>query len=209
MTAFLPSTNGASAMRNALRLLLAALVLSGLAACDPQPPMTTKTLQQPSQDTQTIRMGEYRVAPGDRLRVIVQSDAELSGEYEIDSVGMISPRMTTRAQVVGMTTSEIEEVLKRRYQTEGLLNAPRLSVEIAVRRPFYILGEVIRPGAFPYVSGISVVQAVAIAGGYTRRASKTRMTVQRFNTTLGAEETVSEDTPVGPGDIIRVPERWF
>jgi polysaccharide export outer membrane protein len=59
------------------------------------------------------------------------------------------------------------------------------------------------------VSGINVAQAIAIAGGFTRRASKARMTIQRFNQTPGMEETVTEDSPVGPGDIIRVPERWF
>jgi len=67
-------------------LALPAIVLSlGLAACDSQPPMTANTMQQPSQVTQTIRMAEYRVAPGDRIRVTVLSDPELSGEYEIDS----------------------------------------------------------------------------------------------------------------------------
>ena len=187
-----------------------ALALSlGIVACDPQPPMTVSTLQQPSQVTQTIRMAEYRVAPGDRIRVIVMSDPELSGEYEIDSAGVISPRMAGRVQVVGMTTAEIEELLRTRYRTDGLLRVARLSVDLVARRPFYVLGEVGRPGSFPYVSGINVAQAVAIAGGFTRRASKTRITVQRFNQTQGLEETVTEDSPVGPGDIIRVPERWF
>ena len=82
--------------------------LLGLAACETQPPMTTKTLQQPSQVTQTIRMGEYRVAPGDKIRVVVLSDTELSGDYEVDSTGLISPRMAGRMSVVGMTTVEIE-----------------------------------------------------------------------------------------------------
>ncbi len=191
-----------------LRLLVLAAV-AVLAACDPSPPMSVQTLQQPSQITQSIRMAEYRVAPGDRIRVVVLSDTELSGEYEIDSAGMISPRMAARVQVVGMTPTEIEDMLRNRYRADGLLRSPRLSVDLVARRPFYILGEVTRPGSFPYVSGINVAQAVAIAGGFTRRASKTRITVQRFNQTLGMEETVTEDTPVGPGDIIRVPERWF
>jgi protein involved in polysaccharide export with SLBB domain len=191
-------------------LALPAIALSlGLAACDPQPPMTANTLQQPSQNTQTLRMAEYRVAPGDRVRVVVLSDPELSGEYEIDSAGMISPRMAGRVQVVGMTTAEIEELLRTRYRTDGLLRVARLSVDLVARRPFYILGEVGRPGSFPYVSGINVAQAIAIAGGFTRRASKARMTIQRFNQTQGMEESVTEDSPVGPGDIIRVPERWF
>ena len=75
--------------------------------------------------------------------------------------------------------------------------------------PADVLGEVGKPGSFPFVSGINVAQAIAIAGGFTRRASKTRMTIQRFNQTRGMEETVTEDTPLGPGDILRVPERWF
>jgi len=191
-------------------LALPAIVLSlGLAACDPLPPMTVNTLQQPSQNTQTIRMAEYRVAPGDRLRIVVLSDPELSGEYEVDSAGMISPRMAGRVSVVGMTPAEIEELLRTRYRTDGLLRVARLSVDLVARRPFYILGEVNRPGSFPYVSGINVAQAIAIAGGFTRRASKTSMTIQRFNQTQGMEERVTEDSPVGPGDIIRVPERWF
>ena len=181
-----------------------------LAACDsPQPPMTTKTLQQPSQVTQTIRMGEYRVAPGDKLRVVVLSDTELSGDYEVDSTGIISPRMATRVSVVGMTTAEIEAMLKDRYRADGLLRSPKLTVDLVSRRPFYIVGEIGRPGSFPYVNGINVIQAVAIAGGYTRRASKTRITVRRFNSPAGEEETVTEDSPIGPGDVIHVPERWF
>lgn len=179
-----------------------------VAACDPQAPNSTTTIQQPSLGTQNLRLGEYRVAPGDRLRVVVLSDTELSGEYEVDSTGMISPRMAGRL-VVRMSMPEIETALADRYRTGGYLRNPRLSVDLVSRRPFYIVGEVTRPGAFPYVSGINVVQAIAIAGGYTRRASKTRITIQRFNAQLGQEETVTEDSPVGPGDIIRVPERWF
>ncbi|MDP2332570.1 MAG: polysaccharide biosynthesis/export family protein [Reyranella sp.] len=171
--------------------------------------MTTKTLQQPSQLTQTIRMGEYRVAPGDKIRVVVLSDTELSGDYEVDSTGLISPRMAGRVSVVGMTTVEIEAMLRNRYRADGYLRDPKLSVDLIARRPFYIVGEITKPGAFPYVNGINVLQAVAIAGGYTRRASKTRITVKRFNSTAGEEETVTEDSPIGPGDVIRVPERWF
>lgn len=192
------------------RLLMPALGLMlplGMVACESQPPTTA--LQQSSQVTQTMRMAEYRVAPGDRVRVIVLSDPALSGEYEVDSVGVISPRMADRVPVIGMTTAEIEEMLRTRYQADGTLRTARLSVDLVARRPFYVLGEVGRPGSFPFVSGINVAQAVAIAGGFTRRASKTRITIQRFNQTMGMEETVTEDSPVGPGDILRIPERWF
>lgn len=180
----------------------------GLTACDPTPPMTVQTVQI-AQNTQSIRLGEYRLAPGDKVRVVVLSDVELSGEYEVDSAGMISPRSTGRLSVSGMTTIELEQALRTRYLADGVLRVPRLSVELVSRRPFYILGEVSRSGSFPYVPGINVAQAIAIAGGFTRRASKTRITIQRFNQMQGMEESVTEDSPVGPGDIIRVPERWF
>ena len=204
--------NSRPGLSAALRCLLALPLLVvgfALAGCDPVPPWTTQTQQQPSQVTQTIRMAEYRVAPGDRIRITVLSDPELSAEYEIDSAGLISARMVGRQQVVGMTTTEIEELLRSRYRADGLLRSPRLSVDLINRRPFYLLGEVGRSGSFPYVSGINVAQAIAIAGGFTRRASRTRITIQRFNQTRGMEESVTEDSPVGPGDIIRVPERWF
>ena len=191
------------------RLGFAALLALGLAACDPDAPMSTNSLAQPSQNTQTIRMAEYRLAPGDRIRIIVLSDPELSSEHEVDSAGMISPRGAGRVSIVGMTTQEVEELMKARYRADGLLRVARLTVDLVARRPFYVLGEVGRPGPFPYVSGINVAQAIAIAGGFTRRASRTRMTIQRFNQLRGSEETVTEDTPVGPGDILRVPERWF
>jgi len=103
-----------------------------LGACDPQPPMSTTTIQQPSQGTQNLRLGEYRVAPGDRLRVVVLSDTELSGEYEVDSTGMIAPRMAGRVVVLGMTMPEIEVMLADRYRSGGYLRNPRMSVDLGV-----------------------------------------------------------------------------
>jgi protein involved in polysaccharide export with SLBB domain len=92
--------------------LLVAMSLA-VSACEQTPPTSTATIQQPSQGTQNLRLGEYRVAPGDRLRVVVLSDAELSGEYEVDSTGMIAPRMAGRVVVLGMSTPEIETLLFR------------------------------------------------------------------------------------------------
>ena len=85
----------------------------------------------------------------------------------------------------------------------------RLSVELVAMRPFYVIGEVGRVGQFPYVNCLRVIQAVAIAGGFTRRAGRTRLTIKRFYATSAEEEYVTEDTLAEPGDVIRVPERWF
>ena len=87
--------------------------------------------------------------------------------------------------------------------------SPRISVELVAARPFYIVGEVTRPGQFPYVSCLHVIQAVAIAGGYTRRASRSNVTIKRYFSSTVEEQYVTEDTLVEPGDVLRIPERWF
>jgi polysaccharide export outer membrane protein len=171
------------------------------------PPITGPTM---AQTNDCKRAGaSYRVGAGDRLRVIVLQDAEFSGDYEINASGGISVRMLGPIQVVGMTIAEIEEMLRERYRVNGFLVSPRLSVELVAMRPFYIVGEIARPGQFPYVNCLRVIQAVAIAGGFTRRAGKTRLTIKRYYSTSAEEEFVTEDTLVEPGDVIRVPERWF
>jgi protein involved in polysaccharide export with SLBB domain len=151
----------------------------------------------------------YRLGSGDKIRVVVLQDTEFSGDYEVNASGGISVRMLGPVQVVGKTVSEVEEYLRERYRELGFLVSPRLSVELVSMRPFYIVGEVARSGQFPYVNCLRVIQAVAIAGGFTRRAGKTRLTIKRFYSASAEEEYVTEDTLVEPGDVIRVPERWF
>jgi polysaccharide export outer membrane protein len=154
-------------------------------------------------------MGDYRLGAGDKIRVVVLQDTEFSGDYEVNATGGISARMLGPVQVAGMTLNQVEEMLKERYQSGGYLVSPRLSVELVSTRPFYIIGEVSRSGAFAYVNCLRVIQAVAIAGGFTRRASKSHITIKRFYSKTAEEEYVTEDTLVEPGDVIRVPERYF
>jgi protein involved in polysaccharide export with SLBB domain len=153
--------------------------------------------------------GNYRLGSGDKIRVIVLQDTEFSGDYEVNATGGISARMLGPVQVVGKTLAEIEDMLRERYKEGGYLVSPRLSVELVATRPFYIIGEVGRNGAFAYVNCLRVIQAIAIAGGYTRRAGRTRMTIKRFYSKTSEEELVTEDTLVEPGDVLRVPERYF
>ena len=171
------------------------------------PPVNGPTLA-PTNDCKQGSPG-YRLGAGDKIRVVVLQDTEFSGDYEINAAGSISARMLGPLQIVGQTVGEVEEMLRERYRSQGFLVSPRLSVELVAMRPFYIVGEVTRVGQFPYVSCLRVIQAVAIAGGYTRRAGRTRLTIKRYYATSAEEELVTEDTLVEPGDVIRVPERWF
>jgi protein involved in polysaccharide export with SLBB domain len=151
--------------------------------------------------------GGYRLGPGDKLKVTVFGEEDASGEYEIDSTGAISVRLIGRMQVKDMTVSQVEQMLIDQYRSHGFFKNPRISIELVNLRPFFILGEVEKRGSYPYVNGLTVAQAVAVAGGYTYRASRTRITIQR----LGAPQEVpaKENDPVYPGDIVRVPERFF
>jgi polysaccharide export outer membrane protein len=149
----------------------------------------------------------YHLGTGDKIKVTVFGEEDASGEYEIDATGSISARLLGRVAVKGMTVSDVEQALIEQYRSRGFFRNPRISIELINLRPFYILGEVEKRGSYPYVNGLTVAQAVAIAGGYTYRASRGRITVQR----VGApkEEAATEDTPVYPGDIVRIPERFF
>jgi protein involved in polysaccharide export with SLBB domain len=203
------------------------MVLLGVAACSQQPPTGVFPLPLAPQTTPNVgpapekgptnlpdreckqSAGEYRLGAGDRIRVVVLADPAFSGDYEINSSGAIQARMLGNVPVTGATTVELEEKLRGLYLSAGYLADPRLSVELISTRPFFILGEVNRPGSFTYLSCLRVVQAVAVAGGYTRRASKSRITIRRFFSNFAEEELVTEDTLVEPGDVVRVPERYF
>ena len=149
----------------------------------------------------------YKLGTGDKLKVTVFGEEDASGEYEVDATGAISVRLLGRVQIKGMTVSEVEQMLIDQYRSRGFFKNPRISIELTNLRPFFILGEVEKRGSYQYVNGLTVAQAVAIAGGYTYRASRSRITIQR----VGASHEVpaQENDPVFPGDIIRVPERFF
>lgn len=162
---------------------------------------------KPSSDAGHVANSAYRLGTGDKLKITVFGEEDASGEYEIDATGSISARLLGRLEVKGMTVSQVEQTLVEQYNSRGFFRNPRVSIELVNLRPFFILGEVEKRGSYPYINGLTVAQAAAVAGGYTRRASVSRITVQRQGS--GKEEPASEDTPVYPGDIVRVPERSF
>ncbi len=164
----------------------------------------------PQNDCKKGGSGAYRLGAGDRVRVIVPADPDISSDYEVNSSGAITARRLGAVPVVGLSVSDLEARLLQRYRDARYFTASSiLSVELVSTRPFYMVGEVGRQGSFPYVSCLRVIQAVALAGGFTRRASKNNITIKRFFAESSEEEFVTEDTLVEPGDVIRVPERWF
>ncbi len=150
----------------------------------------------------------YRIGAGDRLNVRVAGETDLTGEYIVDPSGLISMPYVQKLTVAGRTTSEIEHQIVTRLKA-GYLRDPQVSVQIVSLRPFFILGEVNAAGSFPYQAGITVQNAIAVAGGYGPRADKQEVLVTRRNIKGTETYKVPVTTQIYPGDVIYVRERWF
>jgi len=151
---------------------------------------------------------QLRLSAGDKIRVIVFGEDKLSGDYQIDSAGDLSLPLAGTVQAAGLTKPELEQALTAKLKSEYLRN-PRVTVDVISFRPFYVLGEVSRPGEYPYRSGLNVLSAIAIAGGATYRANNSLVWIQRAGTTEFAEFPQSPNVPVMPGEVVRLQERFF
>ena len=150
--------------------------------------------------------GVYQLSAGDRVRVIVFGEEELSGEFELDGEGTFSMPLIGTIDGEGLTPRELEERIATLFRGDFLKN-PRVSIEVLNYRPFYILGEVNNPGAYPYRSGMTILNAAALAGGFTFRARENKIEVTRGG--AGEPRIMTPETVVQPGDVIRVNERIF
>ena len=150
----------------------------------------------------------YRLDSGDRIKVTVYGHEDLSGEFELDSEGNVSLPLIQDVTASGVSIAELEQAITDKLSPDFLKN-PKVSVEVLNYRPFYILGEINDPGGYPYVNGMTLVKAVALAGGYTYRARTSKVTITRTVEDTQLEIRAMADTPVMPGDVIEVPERFF
>lgn len=150
----------------------------------------------------------YRLGNGDSLRVNVFGEPELSGDYAVDGTGAISMPLIGTVDVAGMTIVEFQQAVETRLGN-GYLVEPRVSAEVTNFRPFYILGEVNRPDEYQYTSGITVMNAVAAAGGFTYRANRKEIFIRSEGASAERRVTLTTTTQVQPGDTIRIGERIF
>jgi protein involved in polysaccharide export with SLBB domain len=148
------------------------------------------------------------LAAGDKIRVTVYGEDRISGEYQIDPDGLISLPLAGTIRAAGLTKPALETALADKLAGKYLKN-PKVTVDVVNFRPFYVLGEVQKPGEYPYRSGLNVLSAIAIAGGTTYRANASKVYIQRFGSTDLIEFDQSPMTSVMPGDVVRVPERYF
>jgi polysaccharide export outer membrane protein len=146
---------------------------------------------------------DYMLGTGDKVHVTVYGEDDLSGEFQVDSTGFVRLPMIGQVRASGLTARALEAAITSGY-AQGYLLQPRVNVEVTLYRPFYIIGEVNRPGQYPYVNGMNVLNAVALAGGYTQKAIEGHVYLRKNGT--AKEEKVNADavTEVDPGDIVRV-----
>jgi len=194
------------------RLFGALIALATLTAgCDSLPGSSGSSGRTPALVDEVVaatNASSIRLEAGDKIRVTVFGEDKLSGEYQVDTAGLVALPLAGSVKAAGLTAPELERSLEQKFKSTYLRN-PRVTVEVMTFRPFYVLGEVQKPGEYPYRSGLNVLSAIATAGGATFRASNSKVMIQRAGTTKLEEFPQSPSTLVMPGDLVRVPERYF
>ena len=158
--------------------------------------------------TAAAASAEPRFQGGEKIKINVYNEPSLSGDYDIDPSGMISLPLAGTIKAVGLTQDQLEKELQKKFRSEYLKN-PKVTVTILQFRPIYLVGEVEKQGEFPYKPGLNVLTAMALAGGGTYRAHKNYVLIQHYGEKGMKEYPISASTMILPGDLIRVPERYF
>ncbi|MBS0240679.1 MAG: polysaccharide export protein [Proteobacteria bacterium] len=153
-------------------------------------------------------VGAYRLGIGDKVRLTVFGEPDLSGTFEINSQGRISLPLAGEVNAAGLDANGLRDAAIRRL-AEGYLKSPKVTVEVVAYRPIYISGEVKSSGEFPYKNGLRIGDAVVLAGGYTYRANQNYVVLSRPGMAKDVRVNLPTDMLVVPGDNIRVPERYF
>ncbi|HTM82610.1 polysaccharide biosynthesis/export family protein [Asticcacaulis sp.] len=151
---------------------------------------------------------EYRLGSGDKIRLIIFGEPDLSGEFMISGDGVVSLPLIREVHAAGLTATQLQMKIESAFK-EGYLKDPRVSIEVLSFRPFYILGEVNKPGEYPYSNGITVVNAVALASGFSYRANQKKVFIRHAGATAEEDVPLTSMTLVAPGDTIRIAERYF
>src|SRR4051794_37896796 len=184
--------------RSLLRIVSVLTLLAfGLAGCSATSGMPSAPTLAPG----AAGVTSYQIGAGDRLKITVFQHPDMSGEFALDGAGNLAMPLAGEIKANGLTTRELEDSLVKLLTESQLLNKPQVAVEVLNYRPFYILGEVRTPGSYPYVNGMTVLTAVALAGGFTYRANQSDFLLQR-----GGSQTTNYaakgETGVLPGDTI-------
>jgi polysaccharide export outer membrane protein len=152
--------------------------------------------------------GPYTLDSGDKLRIVVFGQDALSNNYTVDAQGAVTLPLVGAVEARGLTTSQLGGAIAGRLR-QSFIRDPSVAVEVETYRPFFVLGEVTFPGQYPYVPNMTVENAIAIAGGFTPRASRDKVTITRKMQGVPARFALPLRYPLRPGDTVEIAERWF
>lgn len=173
---------------------------------------TAALAQQQAGLASTVTAGdgsfEYRLGAGDKLRVIVFGEDTLGGEFVVSGDGTVQLPLIGPVSASGLSVSEFQAAIESKLR-DGYLKDPKVSAEVENYRPFFILGEVQKPGQYPYTVSLNVMNAVATAQGFTYRADTKHVYIKHLNEAGEHKVNLTTATSVQPGDTIRIPERIF
>ena len=186
-----------------LRIIGLSLLVSLMTAC------TGSVSSLPT--VSTANANQYRLAPGDELRIIIPglTEVENNTAFVVNDRGELTIPLLGGIPVTGSTIPQLEQRIATLLVERRLMVSPAVSVQPVKLRPIYILGEVRSPGEYPYRPGMTVVTAVSVAGGYTFRANRDAVAIIRQENGQATTSKAFENTPVQPGDTIKVVEKWF
>lgn len=197
------------AMKSTLPAIMIGLFTLVLAACQTGGVSAAPEGAAPAPEVQSTRKAQaYTLGPSDKLRVTVYGEPELSGDFVVDGAGYVSLPLIDSVEAEGLTVREFERLAEEKF-ADGYLREPRVSAEVLNFRPFYILGEVGQPGEYPYTNGLTVMNAIATAEGFTYRANKKYVVIKTADSDKEVRVELTPALKVQPGDTIQVLERFF
>jgi len=183
-----------------VRPFVCLLLCLGAVACAPGRDLT---------DLPTAPFSAYRLGSGDVVRLITVGDDTLTGEFRVSDSGMIALPLLGAVPASGLTPDALAGRISAALVEGKLYTAPSVSVEITTYRPIFVLGEVSKPGQYPYQPGMTVVTAAAVAGGFTYRAIHDYASVVRTRDGIAIEGKATRQSFIQPGDVITIFERRF
>jgi polysaccharide biosynthesis/export protein len=153
--------------------------------------------------------GEFLLGSGDRVRINVFGADQISGEYQVDLSGGLAVPLAGTIPAIGITPKQLGDRIAARLREQHMMENAQVSIEVLATRPFYILGEVEKPGEYPFHAGLNIVSAVATAGGFRYRADQDYVLIRRGGQDEEVRVPFASAAPIFPGDIVRVPGRFF
>jgi protein involved in polysaccharide export with SLBB domain len=187
----------------------AGIFLAGICAALTLSACTTAPLPEGKGEYAVSTGHDYKLGPGDKVRVNVFGEQALSGEFIVANNGAVAVPLIGEVPAGGLTPTAFQTAVQEKLSATGMVKDPKVSADVIAYRPYYILGEVSKPGQYPYAIGLTVTKAVATAGGFTYRANDREVFITREGTGQEVPLNLTAASWIGPGDTIRVAERHF